>query len=340
MRRKKEDNNYVINVKTPRFTDGQGKGVIDDTVRSKDVYILVDVGNYGCTYKMFGHENLVSPDEHFVDLKRALSAITNTADRTTVIMPLLYASRQHKRRSRESLDCAMALQELQFLGVNNIITFDAHDTSVQNAIPNLSFKNCYASNVIIKTLVNENILSIDRLMVISPDTGAMDRAIYYADILGVDVGTFYKRRDNSKVINGKNEVLVHQYMGKDFRNLDVIVVDDMIASGDSILDVAGDLKEKGANNIYLISTFAIFTEGTEKFQEAYKNNLFKKIYSTNLSYIPDEVKNYEWFTEVDCSEFIATIIDTLNRNESISPLLKSNKEILTLVEKKFKTNTK
>lgn len=338
MRNKSGENSYILDIQNPRFKNGEAKLVINDTIRCKDAYILVDVGNYGCTYEMFGHTNIYSPDEHFQDLKRALSAIKNTADRITVIMPLLYASRQHKRKARESLDCAMALQELQFLGVKNIITFDAHDPNVQNAIPNLSFENFYASNVMLKTFIKENEVDVNKLMVISPDTGAMDRALYYANILGVDVGVFYKRRDVSKVVHGKNPIAEHKYMGKNVKGYDVIVVDDIIASGDSMLEVAERLKEEGANNVYLMSTFALFTEGTERFQEAYNNKLFKKMYSTNLSYIPDVIKTFEWFGEVDCSKFLAKIINTLNNDESMSPLLQGNQKIIALINEKIKKN--
>lgn len=331
-----DSENYILAIENPRFNNGESKVIIKESVRCKDVYILVDVGNYGCTYKMFGHDNIYSPDEHFQDLKRAISAIKNTADRITVIMPLLYESRQHKRKGRESLDCAMALQELEALGIKNIITFDAHDPNVQNAIPNLSFENFYASNVIIEKFIKENEINLNKFLVISPDTGAMDRALYYANILGSDVGMFYKRRDVSIVIDGKNPVVAHEYMGKDFKGLDAIVVDDMIASGESILEVAEKLKENGANNVYILSTFALFTQGTDKFEEAYKNKLFNKIYSTNLSYIPDYVKEFNWFGEVDCSELIANIIDTLNSNESISHLLKGNAKLIALLKEKNK----
>jgi len=338
MRNKPADNSYLLDFETSRFKNGEAKLVIKDSIRCKDAYILLDVGNYGCTYEMFGHTNIYSPDEHFQDLKRALSAIKNTADRITVIMPLLYASRQHKRKARESLDCAMALQELQFLGVKNIITFDAHDPNVQNAIPNLSFENFYASNVILKTFIKENEVDVNKLIVISPDTGAMDRALYYAGILGVDVGMYYKRRDVSKVVNGKNPVFAHEYMGKNVKGSDVIIVDNIIASGDSMLDVAKQLKANGANNIYLMSTFAIFTEGTKRFEDAYNQKLFKKMYSTNLSYIPDVIKTYEWFGEADCSKFIAKIINTLNSDESMSPLLQGNQKVIDLINEKIKKN--
>jgi len=336
IRKKPTDNSYILNIENPRFNNGEAKLVIKDSVRCKDVYILVDIGNYGCSYEMYGHMNIYSPDEHFQDLKRAISAIKNTSDRITVIMPLLYASRQHKRKARESLDCAMALQELQALGVKNIITFDAHDPNVQNAIPNLSFENFYASNVILKTFIKENEVNVNKLMIISPDTGAMDRALYYAGILGIDVGMFYKRRDVSKIVNGKNPVVAHEYMGKNVKGSDVIIVDDIIASGDSVLEVAEKLKEDGANDIYLMSTFAIFTQGTQRFSEAYEKNLFKKMYSTNLSYITEEVEKYEWFSLVDCSKFIAKIINTLNNDETISPYLKGNEKLIALIDEKIK----
>lgn len=335
LRGESKENNYVLKIDNPRFSNGEAKLVIKDSVRSKDVYILADIGNYGCSYEMYGHENIVSPDEHFQDIKRAISAIKDNATRISVIMPLLYASRQHKRKSRESLDCAMALQELQSLGVKNILTFDAHDPNVQNAIPNLSFENFYASHVILKTFIKENDVDMDKLLVISPDTGAMDRALYYANLLGVDVGMFYKRRDVSKVVNGKNPVVAHEYMGKNVQGSDVIVVDDMIATGDSMLEVAERLKKDGAKNIFLVSTFAMFTQGIERFQKAYEDKLFKKVYSTNLSYIPEYIKENEWFGEVDCSKFIAKIINTFNKNESVSPLLNGKEKILNLLKEKY-----
>ena len=271
-----------------RFSNGEGKVKLPETVRGKDIYILCDVGNYSCTYKMFGFTNHKGPDEHFQDIKRTVSAIRGKAARITVIMPLLYQSRQHRRKGRESLDCALALQELERLGVDEILTFDVHDPNVQNAIPLLSFENLYPTYDIVKSLIsNEDTLSLDKekLLVISPDTGAMDRAIYYSSVLGVDVGLFYKRRDHSTVVNGKNPIVEHEYMGREVEGKDVLIVDDMIASGESVLDIALELKKRNAKNVYVATTFAFFTEGLEKFNEYYSDGIIAKVYSTNLTYI-------------------------------------------------------
>lgn len=276
-----------------RFSNGEGKVKLPETVRGKDIYILCDVGNYSCTYKMFGFTNHKGPDEHFQDIKRTVSAIRGKAARITVIMPLLYQSRQHRRKGRESLDCALALQELERLGVDEILTFDVHDTNVQNAIPLLSFENLYPTYDIVKSLIsNEDTLSLDKekLLVISPDTGAMDRAIYYSSVLGVDVGLFYKRRDHSTVVNGKNPIVEHEYMGREVEGKDVLIVDDMIASGESVLDIALELKKRNAKNVYVATTFAFFTEGLEKFNEYYSDGIIAKVYSTNLTYISPELR--------------------------------------------------
>lgn len=314
---------YLVPINEVRFSNGEGKVSLKDTARGKDIYIISDVGNYSCTYDLFGITNHMGPDEHFQDIKRVLSAIGGKARRITVIMPLLYASRQHKRKGRESMDCAMALQELERMGVDNIITFDAHDPTVQNAIPLINFESLYPTYEIIKTLAateKDLIINKSSLMVISPDTGAMDRAIFYKSILGVDVGLFYKRRDYSKVVNGKNPIIQHEYLGNDIEGKDVLIVDDMIASGESILDIAKELKNRGAHNIYVAVTFSFFTEGTGKFKELYESGLIKQVYSTNLTYIPVEAKRSEWFTEVDMSHFIADLINRLNYDETISPL--------------------
>jgi len=332
---REENKNRILEIDNPRFNNGESKIVIKDSVRCKDVYILADIGNHGCTYEMYGHTNMMSPDEHFQDIKRAISAMRDNADRITVIMPLLYASRQHRRKARESLDCAMALQELQVLGVKNIITFDAHDPNVQNAIPNRAFDNFYASYIILKKVLTENDINLENLLVISPDNGAMDRSLYYANMLGVDVGMYYKRRDVSKVVDGKNPVVAHEYMGKAVKDMDAIIVDDMIASGESMIDVARHLKARGAKDIYLLSTFALFTNGIEGFEKAYSKKLFTKVYSTNLTYIPDEVKKSKWFGEVDASKFIAKIINTFNKNDSISPLLNDREKIISLMKEQY-----
>lgn len=334
-----EDNSFLVNVNEIRFSNGEGKLVLEDTVRGKDVYILCDVGNYSCTYKMFGYENHKSPDDHFQDIKRVLSAIGGKAKRITVIMPMLYASRQHRRKGRESLDCAIALQELERLGVDDIITFDVHDPNVQNAIPLISFDNLYPTYEIVKTVLREEqdlLVDKNKMIVISPDTGAMDRAIYYSSVLGLDIGLFYKRRDHSTVVNGKNPIVQHEYIGRDVEGQDILIVDDMIASGESVFDIVRELKKRKANNIFVSATFALFTEGIQKFNRFYEEGLIKRVYSTNLTYIPEEVKRAAWFREVDMSEFIANIIDYLNHDKSISPLLDATSGIKELISQRNK----
>ena len=328
---------YLIGSDTIRFSNGEGKVVLEDTVRGKDVYILCDVGNYGCTYKMFGHINHKSPDDHFQDIKRVLSAMGGKAKRITVVMPLLYASRQHRRKARESLDCAMALQELERLGVDDIVTFDVHDPNVQNAIPLISFDNLYPTYEIVKAfLTKEKDLQIDKdsMLVISPDTGAMDRAIYYSGVLGLDIGLFYKRRDYSTVVNGKNPIIQHEYIGREVEGQNILIVDDMIASGESVFDIVRELKKRKAEKIFISATFSLFTEGIEKFDKYYEEGLIERVYSTNLTYIPEEVKTRPWFREVDMSHFIAEVINNLNLDESIAPLLDATESINKLLEKR------
>lgn len=327
------DEDYIIPVINSRFNNGEGKVVIGRSVREKDLYILSDVGNYNITYKMHGMEHAMSPDEHFQDIKRVISATSGHASKITVIMPLLYQARQHKRKGRESLDCAIALQELERLGVNNIITFDAHDPNVSNAIPRLPFESFYPTRTILSQLVQEEKENIDNVLVVSPDMGAMERARYYAEMLGCDVGVFYKRRDVSKVVNGKNPIIEHVYMGADVKGRNIIVVDDMIASGQSMIEVAKELKERGANNIYLVATFSLLTEGIEGFMKAYHEGIFAKLYSTNLSYVPDTIKNQEWYCDVDCSLQLATIIDALNKKKSIQALFGTKQELLEEIQK-------
>lgn len=317
---------YIIPITRDRFSNGEGKIKINGTVRDKDIYILSDVGNYGITYNMHGFIEHMSPDEHFQDIKRVISAISGYASKITLIMPLLYESRQHKRKGKESLDCAIALQELESLGVNHIVTFDAHDPNVGNAIPNLPFENFYVAHDILNEILNNE--ETDNLLVISPDMGAMERARYYAEMLGADVGVFYKRRDLSKVVNGKNPIVEHVYLGKDVSGMNIIVVDDMIASGTSMIEVSKYLKEHGAKKVYLAATFALLTEGPDVFVDSYKNGLFDKLYSTNLSYVPDVIKNESWYSDVDCSTRISKIINTLHNKESLKTIYNDKQDIL------------
>lgn len=329
------DKTYLIPTNEVRFSNGEGKVKISESVRGKDIYILCDIGNYSCTYKMFGFINHKGPDEHFQDIKRTISAIKGKAARITVIMPLLYESRQHRRKGRESLDCALALRELESLGVDEIITFDVHDPNVQNAVPLLSFENIYPTYDIVKSLIsNEATLELDKekLLVISPDTGAMDRAIYYSSVLGVDVGLFYKRRDHSLVVNGKNPIVEHEYMGRDVAGKDVLIVDDMIASGESVLDIAVELKQRNARNVYVATTFAFFTEGLNKFKDYYEKGIITKVYSTNLTYVPKDLRESKWFNAVDMSEFLARIINRLNHGQSIAKYMDATEVINKLLQ--------
>lgn len=326
---------YLIPIEQVRFSNGEGKIKLLDTVRGKDIYILADVGNYSNSYKMFGFENRMGPDEHFQDIKRIISAIGGKANRTTLIMPLLYASRQHKRKGRESLDCAMSLRELENMGVNVIITFDVHDPTIHNAIPNTSFENIYPTYTMLKKMIEtEGLATVrDNMTVISPDTGAMDRAIYYANVLGLDVGMFYKRRDFTKIVNGKNPIVQHEYIGGDLSGKNVLIVDDMIASGDSIIDIVKEISKYKIGNTYVAATFAFFTEGVEKFDKLYAEGKLTRLYTTNLSYVPEEVKQKPWFVEVDLSKFIAKIINTLSYDHSISSLLDATVRTQQLIKK-------
>ena len=333
---KRKNESHLVNIDEVRFSNGEGKVVIKESIRGKDVYILCDVGNYGCTYKMFGFENRMSPDDHLQDIKRVLSAIAGKARRITLILPLLYASCQHRRKSRESLDCALALQEFERLGVKDIITFDAHDPTIQNAVPLISFENLHPSYKIIKALLTEEkdmIVHAENFVVISPDTGAMDRALYYSSNLGVDTGLFYKRRDHSQVVDGKNPIVQHDYLGRDVKGCNVLIVDDMIASGQSVFDICKELKSRGANKVFVAVTFALFTSGPEKFDLYYEEGLLDRVFATNLSYVPEEIKQRKWFSEVDMSGFAANVIETLNLDQSVAPLLDSTQLIRRLVEK-------
>lgn len=327
---------FLINFNCVRFMNGEGKAVINETVRGHDIYILADVGNYSCKFKMFGMDCPMSPDDHFQDIKRVIAAIGGRARRITVIMPLLYSGRQHKRQSRESLDCAVALQELERLGVDNIFTFDAHDARVQNAIPLTGFNNLYPTYQIIKALLqNEKDLVIDKskMVVVSPDEGAMGRSIYYASILGLNVNLFYKQRDYSTVVNGKNPIVRHEFLGDNIAGMDVLIVDDLIASGESILDIARELKRRKANRIFIAVSFALFTEGLENYNRAYEEGIITRVYDTNLTYRTPELLKAPWFVNVDMSEFIAYLIDMLNYDQSISPLFDPSRKIGELLKK-------
>ena len=304
----KKKRSYLVNVEASRFNNGEGKLYISESIRDKDLYVLSDIGNYSVTYDFHGTVHHMAPDEHYQDIKRVICASNGKFQKVNVIMPLLYESRQHRRKERESLDCALALQELERLGVNNIITFDCHDPNVSNAIPNLPFENVFATETIIKEIFKNEKIDKEKMLTISPDMGAMERARYYAEILRCDVGLFYKRRDLTKLVNGKNPIVEHVYLGKEPKDYTVFVIDDMLASGGSMIDVAKELKERGAKQVILVATFSLFSNGIEKIEKAYEEGLFDRLYSTNLTYVPDEIKNKEWYCDVDCSELLAEVI--------------------------------
>ena len=325
---------YILDAKVPRFGSGEAKGVINQSVRGTDLYLLVDVANYSLTYSLCGHRNHMSPDDHYQDLKRIIAAVGGKARRITVIMPFLYESRQNKRTSRESLDCALALQEMVNMGVDNIITFDAHDPRVQNAIPLHGFETIQPAYQFIKGLLtNVKGLQIDsnHMMVISPDEGGMGRAIYMANVLGLDVGMYYKRKDYTKVINGRNPVVAYEFLGSSVEGKDMIIIDDMISSGDSVLEVAAALKARKAKRIFICSTFGLFTAGLDRFDKAYDKGTFDRILTTNLIYQPPELLQREWYIDCDLSKYIAYIIDTLNHDSSISDLLNPVERIHSIV---------
>ena len=327
---------YLLSAKVPRFGSGEAKGMIMQSVRGTDLYLLVDVCNYSLTYSLCGHKNHMSPDDHFQDLKRIIAAVGGKARRITVIMPFLYESRQHKRSSRESLDCALALQELVQMGVDNIITFDAHDPRVQNAIPLHGFETVQPAYQFIKGLLkNVKGLQMDaeHMMVISPDEGGMGRAIYFANVLGLDMGMFYKRRDYTKIVNGRNPIVAHEFLGTDVEGKDMSIIDDMISSGESVLEVAAALKERKAGRIFVCSTFGLFTNGLEIFDKAYEKGMIDKVLTTNLIYQTPELLERPYYINCDMSKYIAYIIDTLNHDTSISDLLNPSEKIHTLVTK-------
>ena len=322
--------NYIIDAQTPRFGSGEAKGTIEESIRGDDLYFMVDVCNYSLTYSLCGMVNHMSPDDHFQDLKRVIAAAAGKARRINVIMPFLYEGRQHKRSGRESLDCATALQELVSMGVENIITFDAHDPRVQNAIPLKGFETVQPIYQFIKSLLKvEKDLQIDsdHMMVISPDEGGMKRAIFFANVLGLDMGMFYKRRDYTQIVNGRNPIVAHEFLGSDIEGKDVVVIDDMISSGESMLDVAKELKMRKARKVFIFATFGLFTNGLSKFDEYYQNGLIDRIFTTNLVYQTPELLTKPYYTSVDMSKYIALIIDNLNHDDSLSELLDPTKRI-------------
>ena len=328
---------YLLDAKVPRFGSGEAKGQILESVRGTDLYLLVDVLNYSMTYSLCGNENHMSPDDHYQDLKRIISASTGKAHRVNVIMPFLYESRQHKRTKRESLDCAMALEELTAMGVSNILTFDAHDPRVQNAIPLNGFDSFNPLYQFIKALFKaEPDLKADKdhLMIISPDEGAMQRAVYFSNVLGVDMGMFYKRRDYSTIVNGKNPIVAHEFLGDDVHGKTVIIIDDMISSGESMLDVTRQLKDRGAERVFVCTTFGLFTEGLDKFDEYYEKGYLDRLITTNLTYLPPQLHDKPYFIEADMSKFLALIIDSMNHSTSISAVMNPTDKIHDLLAKR------
>ena len=342
-RRHGGDETFLVDVDCPRFSSGESKAVLHQSLRGRDLYIICDMFNHGVTYKMYGQTVPMSPDDHYADLKRIIAANAGKAKRISVIMPMLYEGRQHKRTHRESLDCAVMLQELVNMGVTNIITFDAHDPRVQNAIPLSGFDDVKPTYQMIKALVrNVPDISLDKddLMIISPDEGAMQRCMFFSSVLGVDIGMFYKRRNYSVVVNGRNPIEAHEYLGKDLTDKDVIIVDDMISSGDSLLDVALQLKERGAKRIFAFTTFGLFTDGFDKFDKAFSEGIINKVFCTNLVYRQPELLTREWFVEVNMCKYVSYIIDTLNHDATISELLNPVKRIHSLMEKHKKQKAK
>ncbi len=335
-RRHGGEESFLVSADCPRFGSGEGKGVLHESMRGKDVFIVCDLFNYGVTYKMYGMQVPMGPDEHYADLKRIIAAIGGKARRITVIMPMLYEGRQHRRSGRESLDCAMMLQELVGMGVSNILTFDAHDPRICNAIPLAGFDNVQPTYQMIKALVrNVPDVQIDKnhMAIISPDEGAMSRCMYYSSVLGLDIGMFYKRRNYSIVINGRNPIEAHEYLGQDLHGKDAIIVDDMISSGDSMIDVCKQLKEKGANRVFAFATFGLFTDGPDKFDQAAKEGVIDKVFTTNLIYRRPELATRDWYVEVNMCKYVAYLIDTLNNDETISALLNPVKRIQSLMNK-------
>ncbi len=327
---------FLVETSCPRFSSGDGKGLIKQTVRGNDLFILCDMGNYSVTYDYFGHENCMSPDDHYQDLKRIIQAASGKAHRLNIIMPSLYGGRQHRRNYRESLDCAVALQELQSMGVSNVLTFDAHDPRVQNAVPLMGFDNIIPSYQVLKSMFkNLDDFRPDKqhFMIVSPDEGGINRNMYYASVLGVDLGMFYKRRDYSVIVEGRNPIIAHEYMGNDVQGKDIFIADDIISSGESMLDIAVELKKRKANKIYCYATYAIFTNGLESFDKAYADGIIDGVFGTNLTYRSPELLARPWFYEVDCAKYIAYFIVALNHDSSISKVMDPHQKITALLKK-------
>ncbi len=326
---------FLIPTVCPRFQSGDAKALITKTVRGYDLFIVCDTGNYSCTYPLFGHENHMSPDDHYQDLKRIIQAAGGKAHRINVIMPLLYGGRQHRRSYRESLDCAWMLQELQSMGVENILTFDAHDPRVMNAVPLMGFDNIIPSYQVLKTLLNSKddiLCDKEHMMVVSPDEGAMARNMYYASVMGVDLGMFYKRRDYSVVINGRNPIVAHEYLGSDVAGKDVFIADDIISSGESMLDLAYELKNRKAKRVFAYATYTIFTNGLASFDKAYADGIIDGVYGTNLTYATDELKSREWFHQVDCTKYVSYFVAALNHDMSVSDIIDPSAKVKVLLE--------
>ncbi|MBQ3856276.1 MAG: ribose-phosphate pyrophosphokinase [Ruminococcus sp.] len=327
---------FLIESECPRFSSGDGKGLIKSTVRGRDLFIIIDVGNYNIKYDYFGFQNAMSPDDHFQDLKRIIQAASGKAHRINVIMPILYGGRQHRRSYRESLDCACALQELEAMGVANIVTFDAHDPRVQNAIPLMGFDNVMPTYQVLKSIL-KNVQDInftkEKFMIVSPDEGALNRNMYYASVLGVDMGMFYKRRDYSQIVNGRNPIVAHEYLGNPVEGKDIFVADDIISSGESMLDLAYNLKNRKAGRIFTYATYAIFTNGLDKFDKAYEDGIIDGVFGTNLTYRSPELLSRPWFHEVDVSKYISYFIEAINHDVSISKILDPHEKIEALLKK-------
>lgn len=328
------EHEYMIEAECPRFASGDAKGLIKSTVRGKDLFILVDVGNYSCKYKLFDQENYMSPDDHYADLKRIIQAASGKPHRINVIMPLLYGGRQHRRSYRESLDCAVMLQELHAMGVSNVITVDAHDPRVCNAVPLMGFDNVIPSYQVLKAMFKsfpDLVINKNNFMVISPDEGALNRNMFYASVLGVEMGMFYKRRDYSQIVNGRNPIVAHEYLGSDVEGKTVFVADDIISSGESMLDIATELRKRKAKQFFAYATYGIFTNGLEKFDKAYEEGMLTAVFGTNLTYRSPELRKREWFKEVDVSKYIAYFIASLNHDTSVSSVIDPSEKINALL---------